>query len=29
LAKQERIIGVNITALTALTRLFLLAMLER
>jgi uncharacterized protein len=29
LAKQERIIGVNITALTALTRLFLPAMLER
>jgi uncharacterized protein len=29
LAKQERIIGVNITALTALTRLFLPGMLER
>ncbi len=29
LAKQERIIGVNITALTALTRLFLPAILER
>lgn len=29
LAKQESIIGVNITALTALTRLFLPAMLER
>jgi short-subunit dehydrogenase len=29
LAKQERMIGVNITALTALTRLFLPAMLER
>jgi len=29
LAKQEVIIGVNITALTALTRLFLTAMLER
>jgi uncharacterized protein len=29
LVKQERIIGVNITALTALTRLFLPAMLER
>jgi hypothetical protein len=29
LAKQERMIGVNITALTALTRLFLPPMLER
>jgi uncharacterized protein len=29
LAKQERIIGVNITALTALTRLFLPAMIAR
>jgi short-subunit dehydrogenase len=29
LAKQESMIGVNITALTALTRLFLPAMLER
>src|SRR5262245_33216472 len=29
LAKQERMIGVNITALTGLTRLFLPAMLER
>src|SRR6266542_4458887 len=29
LAKQERMIAVNITALTALTRLFLPAMLER
>jgi uncharacterized protein len=29
LAKQERMISVNITALTALTRLFLPAMLER
>ena len=29
LAKQESMIGVNITALTALTRLFLQAMLER
>jgi short-subunit dehydrogenase len=29
LAKQERMIGVNITALTALTRLFLPGMLER
>ena len=29
LAKQERMIGVNITALTALTRLFLPAMLEK
>jgi uncharacterized protein len=29
LAKQERMIGVNITALTALTRLFLPAMVEK